>query len=242
MSVEPNGLPTMVFAAGRGTRMRPLTAMTPKPLIEVMGRALIDHVIDRLETLQPERYVVNVSYLADLLEVHVRRRLGPRVTVSDERAGLLDTGGGLVHALPLLGEGPIVIANSDTFWIEGASSSLHRLAEAFDTDKMDALLLLAPTVRAVGYDGHGDFELMADGRLRRRRERTIAPFVYAGCGIVSPRLVADPPGPKFSLNHGFDRAIAEGRLYGLRIDGLFLHVGTPDAIRLAERAFRESAA
>lgn len=240
--VAPVGPPAMVFAAGKGTRMRPLTTMTPKPLIEVMGRSLIDHVIDRLETALPARYVVNVSYLADLLDVHVRRRLGPRVTVSDERPGLLDTGGGLVRALPLLGDGPVLIANADTFWIEGASSSMARLTQAFDPERMDALLLVAPTVKAVGYDGSGDFELLADGHLRRRRERTIAPFVYAGCGIVSPGLVADPPGPVFSLNHGFDRAIAAGRLHGLRLDGLWFHVGTPQAIPLAERALRESAA
>lgn len=237
-----NGLSAMVFAAGRGTRMRPLTAITPKPLIEVMGKSLIDHVIDRLEEAGVERFVVNVSYLADMIEVHVKRRLPGRVTISDERDGLLDTGGGLIKALPHLGDKPFLTANSDTFWIEGASSSLRRLVEAFDPARMDALLLLAPTVTSVGYDGNGDFELGTDGRLTRRRERTIAPFVYAGCAVMTPAAIADPPGDKFSLNLVFDRLIASGRLYGVRIDGLWLHVGTPRAIGEAERVIRYSAA
>lgn len=235
-------LAAMIFAGGRGTRMRPLTAITPKPLIEVMGKALIDHVFDRLAAAGVARYVVNVSYLADLIEVHVRRRGGDHVAVSDERSGLLDTGGGLVRALPLLGAAPFVVANSDTFWIEGASSNMRRLIDGFDASRMDALLLLAPTVTAVGYDGSGDFQLATDGRLVRRGERTVAPFVYAGCAMMSPALVADPPGLRFSLNHSFDRAIAAGRLYGLRLDGIWIHVGTPHAIADAERAFRASAA
>ncbi|WP_420394363.1 nucleotidyltransferase family protein [Acuticoccus sp.] len=234
-------LSAMVFAAGRGTRMRPLTAITPKPLIEVWGKALIDRVFDRLEETGVTRFVVNVSYLADMIEVHVRRRIGARATICDERAGALETGGGLVRALPHLGTAPFLVANSDTFWIEGASATMTRLVAAFDASRMDALLVLAPTVTAVGYDGRGDFELGTDGRLSRRRERTIAPFVYAGCAMMAPAAVADPPAGAFSLNVAFDRLIAAGRLYGLRLDGLWIHVGTPAAIVEAERAIKASA-
>jgi MurNAc alpha-1-phosphate uridylyltransferase len=232
----------MILAAGRGTRMRPLTATTPKPLIEVCGKALIDHVFDRLEAAGVSRFVVNVSYLADLIEVHVRRRAGDRVAISDERGGLMETGGALVKARPLLGADPFLVLNADTFWIEGASRNLSRLVRAFDPERMDALLLLAPTVRAVGYDGSGDFELSPDGRLERRRERTVAPFVYAGVAMLSPVALDGAPEGRFSLNLVFDRLIAAGRLHGIRLDGIWLHVGTPAAIREAERAVFTSAA
>jgi MurNAc alpha-1-phosphate uridylyltransferase len=232
----------MVLAAGRGTRMRPLTATTPKPLIEVAGKALIDHVFDRLEAAGVSRFVVNVHYLADLIEVHVKRRAGERVIISDERDERLDTGGAIVKALPLLGGGPFLVANSDAFWIEGASPNLPRLVSGFDPAVMDALLLLAPTVGAVGYDGAGDFHLGADGRLQRRQERTVAPFVYAGCAMMNPAAFADAPAGRFGLNAVFDRLLAAGRLYGVRLDGLWLHVGTPGAIDAAERAFFASAA
>lgn len=232
----------MVFAAGRGSRMRPISAMTPKPLVEVAGRALIDHVVERLSAGGVTRFVVNVHYLADLVEVHMRRRMGEAVAISDERRGLLDTGGGLKHALPLLGDRPFIVANSDAFWIEGASHNLARLVAGFDSERMDALLLLAPTVRAVGYAGRGDFDLGIDGTVRRRGEKRIAPFVYAGVAMMSPAALAETPDGPFSLNLVFDRAIAAGRLYGQRLDGLWLHVGTPRAIGEAERAFRASAA
>jgi MurNAc alpha-1-phosphate uridylyltransferase len=232
----------MILAAGRGTRMRPLTAMTPKPLIEVCGKALIDHVFDRLEAAGIDRYVVNVSYLADLIEVHVRRRAGERVAVSDERGALLETGGGIVKARPLLGEAPFLVLNADTFWIEGASRNIPRLLRAFDPARMDGLLLLASTVGAVGYEGNGDFELGADGTLARRRERTVAPFVYAGVAMFSPAAFDGVPEGRFSLNVVFDRLIARGRLHGIRLDGVWLHVGTPRAIREAERAVGLSAA
>lgn len=236
------GLTAMVLAAGRGARMRPLSAMAPKPLIEVAGKALIDHVFDRLESAGVTRFVVNVHYLPDLIEVHVRRRAGDRVTISDERGTLLETGGGIVKALPLLGNAPFLVANSDTFFIEGASNNLARLVEAFEPDRMDGLLLLAPTVEAVGYDGRGDFELSPSGTLRRRMERTIAPFVYAGCAVFSPRAFEDAPEGRFSLNVIFDRLLDSGRLFGLRLDGIWLHVGTPDAIGAAERVYYASAA
>jgi len=234
--------PALVLAAGRGARMRPLSAMTPKPLIEVAGKALIDHVFDRLEEAGVRRFVVNVHYLADLIEVHVRRRAGDRVTISDERGALLDTGGAVAKALPLLGAGPFVVANADTFWIEGASSTLDRLIASFDPDRMDGLLLLAPTVGAVGYHGSGDFDLTCDGLVARRGERMIAPFAYAGCAVFSPGAFADVPSGRFSLNLVFDRLIAERRLCGMRLDGIWLHVGTPEAIAEAERAFYASAA
>ncbi len=235
-------LVAMVLAAGRGSRMRPLSAMAPKPLIEVAGKALIDHVFDRLDAAGVSRFVVNVHYLPDLIEVHVRRRVDGRVTISDEREALLETGGGVVKALPLLGDAPFVVANSDTFWVEGASNNLARLVAAFDPARMDGIVLCAPTVDAVGYDGHGDFELTPDGRVSRRVERTIAPFVYAGCAVFSPSAFADAPDGRFSLNVIFDRLIGEGRLYGLRLDGIWLHVGTPEAIGQAEKAYRNSAA
>ncbi len=232
----------MVLAAGRGRRMRPLTATTPKPLVEVAGQSLINHVLDKLEAAGVEEAVVNVHYLADLVEVHVSRRAAPRVTISDERDALLETGGGIVRALPLLGDGPFYVMNADSFWIEGVRPNLDRLAAAWDPATMDGLLLLASTVASTGYDGLGDFVLAPDGRLARRRERTIAPFAYAGAAILHPRLFDDPPAPPFSLNVLFDRAIDAGRLFGLRMEGHWLHVGTPAAIRAAELAIDRSAA
>ncbi|MEM0906581.1 MAG: nucleotidyltransferase family protein [Pseudomonadota bacterium] len=235
-------LTAMVLSAGRGSRMRPLSAMTPKPLIEVAGKALIDHVFARLQAAGVGRFVVNVHYLADLIEVHVKRHFGDSVVISDERATLLETGGGVVNALPLIGSDPFLVANSDTFWVEGASNNLSRLVSAFDPERMDGLLLLAPTVDAVGYDGQGDFSLSSDGRLTRRGERTIAPFVYAGCAMFSRRAFDAAPEGKFSLNLTFDQLLDTGRLYGMRLDGIWLHVGTPQSIGEAEDAIFASAA
>jgi MurNAc alpha-1-phosphate uridylyltransferase len=232
----------MVLAAGIGKRMRPLTATVPKPLIEVGGRALIDHALDRLAGAEVETAVVNVHYLADLVEAHVRRRKRPQVIVSDERKGLLDTGGGIAKALPLLGPDAFFLLNSDSFWIEGARPNLDWLAAAWDDRAMDGLLLLAPTVRAVGYSGRGDFRLDPAGRVTRRAEREVAPFAYAGAAILHPRLFAGAPTGAFSLNRLFDAAIEAGRLYGVRMDGLWLHVGTPDAIGWAEMTIADSAA
>lgn len=232
----------MVLAAGFGKRMRPVTATTPKPLVEVAGRSLIDYGLDRLQTAGVEEAVVNVHYLADLMEVHLSRRKAPRVTISDERGKLLDTGGGISKALPHFGDEPFFLLNADTFWLEGATPNLVRLADAWNPAEMDGLLMLAPTVTSIGYDGSGDFVLSTDGRIARRSERHVAPFAYAGAGIISPRLFKDTPEGGFSLNLLFDRAIAEGRMFGLRMDGLWLHVGTPKAIRDAERAIAESAA
>jgi len=230
----------MMLAAGLGKRMRPLTATTPKPLIEVAGKALIDHGLDRLAAAGVEEAVVNVHYLADLVEIHVSRRTAPRIQISNERGRLLDTGGGISNALPLLGDDPFVLMNSDSFWVEGATPNLELLIGSWDDSRMDALLLLAPMVTSFGYDGHGDFFLLPDGKVRRRRERSVAPFVYAGVALIHPRLFATAPEVPFSLNVLFDRAIQEDRLYGTRMEGIWLHVGTPRAIREAEAAIFES--
>ncbi|MCX5477889.1 nucleotidyltransferase family protein [Kaistia geumhonensis] len=232
----------MVLAAGIGKRMRPVTATVPKPLIEVAGRSMIDRALDRLARAGVEEAVVNVHYLADLVEVHVRKRKAPKVLVSDERGALLETGGGIAKALPLLGNEPFYVMNSDSFWIEGPRPNLDWLAGGWNDAEMDALLMLAPTVASIGYYGPGDFLMDKEGRLSRRPERTIAPFVYSGAAILSPRIFTDLPEGAFSLNLLFDRAIAARRLFGVRMDGIWLHVGTPEAIREAELSVAESAA
>jgi MurNAc alpha-1-phosphate uridylyltransferase len=222
--------------------MRPITVTTPKPLVEVGGRALIDRVLDRLERAGVDEVVVNVHYLADLVGVHVARRPQPAIVISDERDRLLDTGGGIAKALPKLGRAPFYVMNSDSFWIEGARPNLDWLAAGWRDDRMDALLLVAATVRTIGYSGRGDFRMDPAGRLVRRPEREVVPFVYAGAAILHPRLFADAPQDAFSLNLLFDRAMEAGRLYGVRLDGLWLHVGTPEAIGEAELTIADSAA
>ncbi len=232
----------MVLAAGIGQRMRPLTIAVPKPLITVAGRPLIDHSLDRLAEAGVETAVVNVHYLADLVRAHLARRRRPEIVISDESAALLDTGGGIAKALPLLGEEPFYLLNSDSFWIEGARANLDWLAAAWDGAAMDALIMLAPTVKAVGYHARGDFRMDPAGRLYRRGEREVVPFAYAGAAIIHPRLFEGCPAGAFSLNRLFDKAIEAGRLAGMRMDGLWLHVGTPEAIGEAEMSFADSAA
>lgn len=227
----------MVLAAGLGTRMRPLTDTKPKPLVEVYGRTLVDRVLDRLEDAGVETAVVNVHHHADLLEAHLRARTRPRVVVSDERTKLLDSGGGVKHALPHLGKGPFFILNSDTIWIEGMKPNLPMLAEAFDPARMDAVLLLAATAASRGYDGRGDFSVDTEGRLTRRGEGQVTPFVYAGAIVTNADWFGNTPDGPFSLNLLFDRAIGRGRLYGIRLDGLWMHVGAPDAIAEAEACY-----
>src|SRR6185312_13412525 len=231
----------MVLAAGLGTRMRPLTDTRPKPLIAVAGKALLDHVLDRLADAGVERAVVNVHYLAEQIIAHTAGRAKPRVTISDERGLLLGTGGGVVKALPALAQAPFFHINSDTIWIDSVTPNLTRLADHFDAATMDALLLLAPTTGSIGYTGRGDFIMTPDGRLRRRDERAVAPYVYAGAAILSPALFKDAPQGEFSLTDLFDRAAAAGRLHGLRLEGLWMHVGTPEAVGEAEAAIRKSA-
>jgi MurNAc alpha-1-phosphate uridylyltransferase len=231
-----------VLAAGLGTRMRPLTDDTPKPLVVVAGKALLDHVLDRLAAAAVETAVVNVHHFADQIERHLKTRRAPHIVVSDERTALLDTGGGIAKALPLLGADPFFSVNSDSLWIDGVRPNLDRMAAAYDRAGMDALLLLAPTATSIGYGGRGDFSMSPDGRLQRRGEREVVPFVYAGAAIVSPALLAGVPQGAFSLNRLFDRAIEAERLFGLRLDGTWMHVGTPDAIATAEAAILASVA
>jgi MurNAc alpha-1-phosphate uridylyltransferase len=213
----------------------------PKPLVPVAGKPLLDHVLDRLADAGVERAIVNVHYLAEQIIAHTKTRTRPRVTISDERGLLLGTGGGVVKALPEIGTAPFFHINSDTIWIDGVTPNLTRLSDAFDAATMDALLLLAPTSGSVGYDGRGDYVMAPDGRLKRRAEREIAPFVYAGAAILSPAMFKDAPQGEFSLTDLFDRAQAAGRLHGLRLEGLWMHVGTPEAVGEAEAAIRKSA-
>ena len=230
----------MILAAGLGTRMRPLTDTLPKPLVKVAGRPLIDHVLDRLAEAGVERVVVNVHHLADQMQHHLARRKQPQIVTSDERGLLLGTGGGVKKALPELGDAPFFHINSDTIWIDGVKPNLARLADAFDPAAMDALLLLAPTTGSIGYSGRGDFAMAADGQLRKRAEQEVAPFVYAGAAILSPALFKSTPEGELSLTTLFDRAAQARRLHGLRMEGLWMHVGTPEAIASAEAAIKAS--
>lgn len=230
----------MVFAAGLGARMRPITQTLPKPLVVVAGKPLIDHCLDRFAEAGVERAVVNVHWLPDLLERHLAQRRSPRIIISDERERLLDQGGGIRKALRQLGPDPFFLCNTDAFWVEGPRSNLQRLASAWDGERMDVLLLVAAAAASVGVDWPGDFTMAADGRLSRREERGIAPFVYSGVGIVHPKLFEDEPAEAFRLAPFFFDAAERGRLYGVRLDGLWLHVGTPQAIHEAESAIERS--
>ena len=226
----------IVLAAGLGTRMRPHNGSIPKPLVAIGGKSLIDFVLDRLADAGVESAVVNVHHLADALERHLAPRQRPRILISDERGVLLGTGGGIAKALPQLGSAPFFLVNSDTVWLDGVKPNFARLAESFDSAAMDALLLLAPTAGSVGYSGRGDFAMLPDGRLRRRAEHEVVPFVYAGAAILSPALFAGAPTGAFPLTRLYDRAGAEDRLFGLRLEGLWMHIGTPDAVTAAEAA------
>ena len=241
----PNGIAprrAIVLAAGLGTRMRAFSGELPKPLVKVGGKALIDYVLDRLAAVGAERIIVNVHHLADQIERHVAARARPEIVISDERRQLLGTAGGVVRALPELGDEPFYLVNSDTVWIDGVQPNLARLAEAFDPVRMDGLLLLAPTASSIGYAGRGDFVMAGDGRLTRRGEREVAPFVYAGAAILTPAFFAGAPAGPSSMSPLFDRAVEAGRLYGLRLEGVWMHVGTPDAVKAAEAAILASAA
>jgi N-acetyl-alpha-D-muramate 1-phosphate uridylyltransferase len=233
------GETAMVLAAGLGQRMRPLTLTRPKPLVEVAGKALIDHGFERLAAAKVQHAVVNAHYLADQIEAWAARQKTPRITISDERAEILDTGGGIAHALPLLGADPFFVINSDSFWVDAGEPALDRLRAAWDDAAMDCLLLLSALDRTVGYDGKGDFVRHDDGRLVRRSAAPAGtPFVYSGAYLVAPRLFRGAPPGKFSMNLLWDRAIAEGRLFGIAHWGRWLHVGTPEAIPLAEAALQ----
>ena len=225
----------MLMAAGLGKRMRPLTATRPKPLVKVAGKPLMDHALDRLEAGGVRKVVVNVHYLADTVEAHLAaRRCGLEFAISDERAKLLETGGGLVKAKPLLGDRPFFGANSDNLWIDGPQETLGMMRRLWDPDRMDGLLLLVPLARAHCHRGPGDFHMDAAGRISRRRTARVAPFVFTGLQILSPALITDPPGDVFSTNIFWNRAIEAGRLYGVSHQGLWFDVGTPQAIPVVE--------
>lgn len=227
----------MVMAAGLGKRMRPLTATRPKPLVEVAGKALLDHVLDRLRAAGVSRVVVNVHYLADSLEAHLNSHAnGLDVAVSDERGLLLETGGGLKRALPLIDCDPFLAVNSDNYWVDGPSDTLKLLASHWDGAAMDALLLLVPQARAGNHSGMGDFHMDPAGRLKRRTKAKVAPFVFTGIQIMSKRLLEGAPDGPFSTNLLWDRAMAEGRCFGAVHQGLWFDVGTPGAIRATELA------
>ena len=231
----------MIFAAGLGTRMRPITDTLPKPLVKVRGKALIDHVLDAFADAGVPEAVVNVHYLGDQIEAHLADRMAPRIVISDERAKLLDQGGGIRMALPLLGAAPFFVANTDAFWVEGPASNLRRLAQAFDPTRMDALLLVAASATSVGVDWPGDFHMDQEGRLTKRGENEVAAFVYSGVGILKSEPFANDPREVFRLSPFLFEAAEKGRLFGVRLDGLWLHVGTPQAIGEAEAVIDESA-
>jgi len=230
----------MVLAAGLGQRMRPLTADKPKPLVPVAGRTLLDRVLDRLAEGGITRAVVNVHYLGEQIIDAVAARAVPAIEVSDERDALLDTGGGVARALPLLGDAPFFVQNSDSIWMEGPENNIARMRRYWDGDRMDCMLLLAMTTTSTGYAGRGDFSMDPEGQLSRRDEAGVVPFVFAGVSIMHPRLFSDAPDGPFSLNLLWDRAITAGRLYGLRLEGRWMHVGSPLGLAEAEMALAEA--
>lgn len=225
----------MVLAAGRGVRLRPLTDHLPKPLVPVGGIAMLDRALDALARVGVSQAVVNVHHLAAQIEARLATRQKPAIHISREDE-LLETGGGIAKAMSHFGDEPFFAANADIVWLDGAVPALTRLAGAWDGACMDALLLVQPVARAVGYDGAGDFALTRDGQLERRGAVPSAPFVFAGVQILHPRLFSGAPAGAFSLNLLYDRARADGRLFGLAHDGGWLHVGTMDGLAAAERA------
>ena len=225
----------LVLAAGLGQRMRPLTDSVPKPLVRLGGRPLLDHVLGRLTEAGIAEVVVNVHYLPDLIEAHLRGRTTPRITISDEREQLLDTGGAVKKTLHLLGSAGFLVHNSDSVWIETQGATLPRMIDAWNPDEMDSLLLLAPAASSLGYSGPGDFSVGDKGEVRRRRRDETVPFIFAGVSINHPRLFAGCPDGPFSLNMIWDRALSAGRLASICLDGAWMHIGTPTALADAER-------
>lgn len=240
MTVEAIDIPRrgMVLAAGLGTRLRPITETTPKPLIQVGGRALIDHCLDRMMEVDIESVVVNTHHLAEKVERHLGQRDAPRIEFSREDT-LLETGGGVKKALSLLGEQPFYVMNGDMLLLNGPQSALRRLARHWDAARMDALLLVHSTVSAMGYQGLGDFIVDPMGRVERRREAEVSPFMFTGTQILHPRLFDDMPAEEFSLNLLYDRAIGRRRLYGVVHDGECFHVGTPEGLSEASQFLQE---
>ena len=226
----------MVFAAGLGTRMRPISDTIPKPLVKVAGKALIDHCLDLFVKAGVRRAIVNVHYLADQIEAHVKNRKHPQIIISDERAKLLDQGGGIKKVLPLFDAQPFYLCNTDAFWIEDSVSNIARLGDQWDPQRMDALLLVAATATSVGVDWQGDFHMDDQGRLSKRAEGEAAAYVYSGVGIIKPQLFAQETEDVFRLAPFLFDAAKKGRLFGCVLDGQWLHVGTPAAIGEAEAA------
>jgi MurNAc alpha-1-phosphate uridylyltransferase len=224
----------MVLAAGLGTRMRPLTNHIPKPLVNVHGKPLIDHVIDRLAGAGVELVVVNVHHHAGLLREHLAKRRDVEIRISDESDRVLGSGGGIFKALSLFDGGPFFVHNADSIWVEGYGQALARMMVRWNAEEMDALLLVASLVNAIGYEGSGDFLMDADGRLSRVPEQRLSPFAFPGVQIVHPRFFEGCSAGDFSINPLWDRAIARGRLFGMRLDGVWMHVGTPDALAQTE--------
>ncbi len=239
--MNPGPKRAMVMAAGLGTRMRPLTHATPKPLVKVAGKALIDYVLDRLVAAGVEMAVVNVHYLADQIVAHLAKRRDLEIRISDERDELLDSGGGIYKALSHFEGEPFFHVNADTVWIEGTSHALERLKQLWQPSIMDALMLLAATVNSVCYEGKGDFVMDAQGHLTRVPEHHVSPFVWTSVEIVHPRLFDAAPGGRFSINPLWDRAISRGRLFGMRLDGIWMHIDRPEAIAPAEACLADLA-
>jgi len=233
---KPTWMPrkAMVLAAGLGLRMRPLTLERPKPLITVGEKTMLDHALDRLADAGVETAVVNAHYRGEMIEAHLKGRTAPKIVLSHEET-LLETGGGVKKALPHLGTEPAFVVNADILWLDGPQQALKRAAAHWDPERMDALLLLMSTTKAVGYEGRGDFHMDPLGRLTRRGEGEIAPFVFAGVQIVKPELFAwDTPDGAFSTNLVWDRLQESGRLFGLAHDGAWFHIGTPAALLESE--------
>ena len=226
----------MVLAAGLGTRMRPLTLDRPKPLVEVAGRTMIDHCLDKLAEAGVARAVVNVHHFPQMVKDHLTARTNPAVAISDESGQLLETGGGMIRALPLLAADPFFCINSDNLWVDGPQDVFRQLSKAWKPDSMDALLLVVPHARAANHKGKGDFHMDANGRLTLRRSGRIAPFIYSGIQLVSQRLLRDAPRGPFGTMVLWKRAMAEARLYGVSHLGLWYEVGSPDAIAPTEEA------
>ena len=235
----------MILAAGLGTRMAPLTLETPKPLIKLAGKPLIDHAIDRLVAGGINFIVVNVHYKADQLIDHLKQRRANQreveIVISDETGELLDTGAGVAKALPLFKNEPFFTYNSDSLWVEGMGTSLERMQARWNPETMDALMLLAPCATSIGYDGRGDFEMDSWGQLKRRPEMNIAPFVWTGVQILQASLFNEAPQGRFSINRQWDRSLSEGRLWGVRLDGAWIHVGTPQGLEEAEEFLHDLA-
>lgn len=230
------GQKAMVLAAGLGTRMRPLTDVIPKPLIKVAGKPIIEYGFDRLREAKVDHVVVNAHYLPDQIIKWCNSFIIPKTIISDETHSVLDTGGGIANALPLLGRDPFFVLNSDCFWIDKGEPALQRLRNFWDDGKMDCLLLVCDPSQTTGYDGDGDFVIAADGKLARQRQNALA---YIGAYLVHPRLFKNAPAGKFSMNVLWDEAIMQGRLFGIAHKGHWLHVGTPDAISKAEEKLKQ---